>query len=267
MTEVTSVVAIRYTSLLERRMTNFLRYWSYGEADADITADFAFWVLGTVDGVVLVDTGFTNEAALRRRMNVGSPPVLALRESGHDPTDVTRIILTHLHFDHCGNLEEFPNATVYVQRSEYEFWTSDLAGRRQFDQLRELDYLEILRRIDLEGRLVLLDGDASIDANIDVILLGGHTVGTQAVRVRAAGRVLVLASDAVHFMEELDRDMPYSIVADLPAMYRSYDRLRELAVSGAVIIPGHDSSTVARFASRVLPGGAMLTDLLDGSGL
>ena len=61
-----------------------------------------------------------------------------------------------------------------------------------------------------------------------------------------AGRV-VLASDALHFYEELERDRPFGVIADLAEMYEAYDTLRELCGPGAHLVPGHDAEIMHRY--------------------
>ena len=63
------------------------------------------------------------------------------------------------------------------------------------------------------------------------------------------GGTAVLASDALHFYEEVERDRPFAILADLPAMYRAYDTLAQLAAQpGTHLVAGHDPEVRARFA-------------------
>jgi hypothetical protein len=57
----------------------------------------------------------------------------------------------------------------------------------------------------------------------------------------------------VHFYEELDRAMPFTAIADLPAMYAGYELIKErMARTGAVLVTGHDTATSTRF--RAHPG-------------
>jgi hypothetical protein len=70
----------------------------------------------------------------------------------------------------------------------------------------------------------------------------------------------VLASDAVHFYEEVERDRPFAIVADVPAMYRAYDLLASLASEpGTRLVAGHDPLVRTRFAPH--PAGPDVTSL------
>ena len=63
----------------------------------------------------------------------------------------------------------------------------------------------------------------------------------------AAGGPVVLASDAVHYYEELERDRPFSTVANLADMYAAFDRIREMGEGGARVVAGHDPLVTERF--------------------
>jgi len=73
----------------------------------------------------------------------------------------------------------------------------------------------------------------------------------------AGAGTAVLASDALHFYEEVERDRPFAILADLPAMYRAYDTLAQLASEpGTHLVAGHDPAVRARFEPWSPPSGA-----------
>ena len=79
-------------------------------------------------------------------------------------------------------------------------------------------------------------------------------------RAATATGAVVLASDAVHFYEEVERDRPFAIVADLPAMYRAYDLLAGLAAQpGTRLVAGHDPQVRTRFARH--PASPDMTDV------
>jgi len=79
------------------------------------------------------------------------------------------------------------------------------------------------------------------------------------------GGTVVLASDALHFYEEVERDRPFAILADLPAMYRAYDTLAQLATQpGTSLVAGHDPLVRTRFPGygrAGVTGEAEVTDL------
>jgi glyoxylase-like metal-dependent hydrolase (beta-lactamase superfamily II) len=199
------------------------------------------WVVVDEDAVTVVDAGFTREEAQRRgaRTYLGSPVEL-LGELGVDPADVDHLVLTHLHYDHTGHLGDYPNARLWVQRRELDFWNGPFAHRGANAHLRPHEDLERLGALVDAGRVTLLDGDAAITGRVGVHLVGGHTAGMQVVRVDGPDGVVVLASDASHFYANHEQDRPYAIAHDVPAMHAAFDRLSELAGADGVVVPGHD---------------------------
>ena len=116
-----------------------------------------------------------------------------------------------------------------------------MARRSQFVTHAEAEEIAYLQRADAEGRLTLINGQHTLDDGIELIEVGGHTPGQLIVSVPTATGTVVLASDAVHFYEEVERDRPFAIIADLPAMYRAYDLLADLAAQpGTSLVAGHD---------------------------
>jgi glyoxylase-like metal-dependent hydrolase (beta-lactamase superfamily II) len=235
------IVAIKYGSYTVRKSEVFLRYGLYGQPDAEIGMDYFFWVIADRDRVVLVDTGYAPAVGIcRGRVNVGTP-VEMLRALGVEPHSVSKIVLTHLHYDHIGNLREYPTADILLQRDEWDFWTGPYANRLQYSCLMEKDEMAVLIRAHEEGRICLLDGDSEIVPGVRTVLVGGHTPGQQIVIVEESGRRAVLASDSMHYYEQLERDLPLAVVSDVQGMYRGYDLLKELAGSpSTALIAGHD---------------------------
>jgi glyoxylase-like metal-dependent hydrolase (beta-lactamase superfamily II) len=244
------VAAVRYGSLHARKSDLFYRYESYGEPDSEVEMAYYFWVLQGGGETILVDSGFDPRAGARRGRTCLCPPLEALERLGIDTGAVSAVVVTHLHYDHIGNLAAFPQAQLVVPRKELEFWTGAHAGRYQFAshvEPEEVAWLDGARRA---GRVTLTDGTAEILDGITAIVVGGHSPGQQVTVVSSAAGDVVLASDAVHFYEELELDRPFGVVADLDRMYGAYDLLKELgAAPGAVLVPGHDPEVMTRFPS------------------
>jgi glyoxylase-like metal-dependent hydrolase (beta-lactamase superfamily II) len=93
---------------------------------------------------------------------------------------------------------------------------------------------------------------------IEVIRVGGHTPGQAVVSVRTADGPVLLASDAVHYYEECDKDMPFVSAANLIDMYAGFDRVRAMVADGSAAhaVSGHDPATLDRFTRVDGPPGA-----------
>jgi glyoxylase-like metal-dependent hydrolase (beta-lactamase superfamily II) len=244
------VYAVRYASYPgARRRDNF--YGGDPDGDVPMPLDYFVWAVVGHDRLVMVDAGFTAETARRRstgREHIADP-FTALREAlGVDPAQASDLILTHLHYDHTGYLTRHTEARVHVQRREMEFWTGPWAHRGQAAHMAVHEDVADLVRADKHGQVRQYDGDAEIAPGVSVHLLGGHTPGTQVVRVQADPETtIVLASDASHFYENYETDRPFSIVHTVPMMHASFDRITELAGPGGIVVPGHDPQVADRF--------------------
>ena len=244
------VLAVRFGHRVTTRAETFLNYHLYGEPDGKIDLDYYFWVIRDGDGTVtLVDTGFAPAAGDRRGRTWHTTPADALPGLGIDPAEVSTVIVTHAHWDHTGNLHQFPAAEIVMSRAEYDFWTGPIARRAQFAEHAEPDEIARLEAARADGRVTLISDMYTVAPGLGVVEVGGHTPGELIVTVAAQGALVVLASDALHFYEEVERDRPFSILADLPGMYRTYDLLARLAADpGTRLVAGHDPAVRDRFA-------------------
>jgi glyoxylase-like metal-dependent hydrolase (beta-lactamase superfamily II) len=152
---------------------------------------------------------------------------------GRDPEKIDLLINSHFHFDHCGGNAQVPNATLLVQRREWDAGTNaDMAARCGFDP----------RDFDLGHKLRLLDGEHDVFGDRSVVCLPthGHTPGHQSLRLRLPGGDVVLAADSCYFCRTLrERRLP-RFVYDREQMLASLDRLAALEAAGTRIFFGHD---------------------------
>ena len=242
------VLAVRYGSLRAPRSELFHRFASYGEPDEVVEMAYYFWILRRDGETIVVDTGFDPAVGERRGRTCLCAPGDALDLLGVDPGSVTTLVVTHLHYDHVGNLDVFPTAELVVPRKELDFWTGPQAARYQFAAHVEPTEVGRLEEARLAGRVRLTDGTEEIVDGVTAIVVGGHSPGQQLTVVAAEAGDVVLTSDAVHFYEELELDRPFGVVADLEAMYSAYDLVKRLgAAPGAIVVPGHDPEVMARF--------------------
>jgi glyoxylase-like metal-dependent hydrolase (beta-lactamase superfamily II) len=241
---VYEVTALRYGTRETRKSECYLDWDRYGEPDAAIVMDYFFWVLRGEGRTIVVDTGFDPEVGARRGRTCLCPPVEALQRIGVEPGDVDTVILTHLHYDHTGNVDAFTNAEWVAQLLELEFWFGPEARLPQFAAHVEREEIE---RLD-EVRIRVLDGDAEVARGVEAVLVGGHSPGQTVLVVEGECGPVVLASDAIHYYEELELERPFAIYHDLDAMRAGYATIRRLASSpAAALVPGHDPEVMSRF--------------------
>ena len=172
------VLAVRYGQRVTSRAESYLNFHLYGEPDAALDIDYFFWVIRDAGGAVtLVDTGFAPEVGDRRRRAHWTTPARALPGLGIAPDDVTTVVISHAHWDHLGNLGEFPRAAIVMAEAEYAFWTSPMAARAQFAAHAEPREIALLASARAEGRITLFTGQYALAPGVDLIEVGGHTPG------------------------------------------------------------------------------------------
>ncbi|MDP6343248.1 MAG: N-acyl homoserine lactonase family protein [Alphaproteobacteria bacterium] len=212
---------------------------------------------------IVIDTGMTGEwssAGVQYR-NVETPAQV-LAKVGLAPEAVETVILTHLHFDHAGNMRAFPNARFYLQRLEYEGWREQLrinlehagfdAGWR-LGSLRP-DDIGVLEGLIAEGRVEILDGDREIAPGVTCRLAARtHTFGSQWVEVHTQAGPYVIAGDCVYWYCNVEDMWPPGFVqGDSWKVLDCYRAILDV-VGGEVdrIVPGHDPELFTRHPSWV----------------
>lgn len=246
------VLAVRYAERETTRGDAYYRWSSYGEPDGPLPMSYYFWVLQALHDPaappIMLDCGFDPELGERMGRRCLCPPGEALARLGIDPAAVQLLIVSHIHYDHVGNLQLFPHARMIVPRAEFHFWTGDpVAQRPQFAGHADSAGIERLRRAADEGRVTLIDDQAEVAPGISAIRVGGHGPGQLVFTVAGENGPVVLSSDAVHYYEELATERPFAIFYNLADMYRGYETLRGLTAAGAPLVPGHDPLVMERF--------------------
>lgn len=238
------ILALRYAHLERTSVHNFVG----GDDHATpMPLDYFVWLVRGNGRTLLIDTGFDEAAARSRGRQLTRPVSDGLKAAGVAAESIEDIIITHMHYDHAGNLALFPRARFHLQDAEMAYCTgramthahlrAPFAGRDVADMVTTL----------FQGRVVFHAGDEELAPGLSLHHVGGHTPGLQAVRVNTARGPVVLASDAAHFWANITRGVPFPIVTDLPQYLESHRRLLKLAPSLDHIIPGHDPAVLTRF--------------------
>jgi glyoxylase-like metal-dependent hydrolase (beta-lactamase superfamily II) len=157
-----------------------------------------------------------------------------LEAIGRDPAKIEIIVNSHFHFDHVGGNALIPNATMVVQKREWEAGlTPEIAAAHGYNRA---DF-------DIGHKVIQIDGEHDLFGDGSVVCLPtiGHTPGHQSLRVRLASGEVVLAADACYFCRTLrERRLPQRVY-DRQAMLDSLDKLARLEAAGARIFFGHDA--------------------------
>jgi glyoxylase-like metal-dependent hydrolase (beta-lactamase superfamily II) len=212
-----------------------------------------FYLIRHPEGNVVFDTGIRPDY-LDQGDSVNSMEIefderhhtdALLATIGLTPSDITHVILSHLHWDHAGGLLYFPGAKTYVHRRELEFAFAPAVYQEVYYDKRDFDLP--IDWIALEG-----DFDLFGDGRITVIPTPGHTPGHQALLVRLDGGAVFLLSDAVFEIDKMRKRVLFSIVWNPDLIVESWERIEQVEQEfSAQLIPAHELEFQTRV--RVAP--------------
>jgi N-acyl homoserine lactone hydrolase len=233
--------------------------------DEWMVADFLFFILRRDDGeVMLIDTGVRDVDEIQPLVVAGAGPKgrfrmdmetqnipLLLRREGIDPADVAYVLLSHLHYDHCSNVNLFPNARYVVSRTGWHLTLDPPVDGLVPDVLFPRDVLAYLAG-EARDRLILVDDEApEIVPGIGAFYVGGHTMCSQAFTVQTKQGLAVFPGDTVFYYENLEKNHPIGLALDIIQCHQAMERVRELA---DIVVPPHDPVLLERFPDGVVVG-------------
>ncbi len=240
------VYAIRYARHASRTAKqNFI---GGDEHDGPSPLDFFVWLVRGEARTFLIDTGFDRAMATRRGRSLLDPVEAGLARLGVAPGEIGDVVITHMHYDHAGNHGLFPAARYHLQDAEMGYATGRCMTHEALKQAYVVEDVTAMVRKVFDGRVAFHAGDDDLAPGLSLHLIGGHTMGMQAVRVWTRRGWLVLASDAAHLYANLDEGRAFPIVHDVAAMLDGHRTLKRLASADDLVIPGHDPLVLERFA-------------------
>lgn len=250
--DVYELVAIKYATNQRRgARENFLAH--HDLHDGPMPMDFFVWAAVSKERVVLIDSGSDEATCTRRGHEFLRCPAGALAELGIDPAHVSDLVVTHMHWDHMGNLDKFPAARLHIHKSELAHATG--CGmchpllRRPYDVEQICSVIKAL----YGGRVEFNHGERQIAPGISAHHVGGHTPGLQVVRVRTRRGYVVLASDAMHYYANATKGNPFPVVVDVQEYLDAFGTIEALADSPQHIIAGHDPQVMQLFPEWSAP--------------
>jgi len=255
------VFAIKYAQRPARRAEHFI---GGDPHDAPMPMDYFIWLIRGAGCCIVVDTGFSAEVAARRGREYLRRPKdgLALLDVRADA--VREVVITHMHYDHVGTFPDFPEAIFNLQDAEMRFVTGRHMRHERFARSFEVDDVVGMVRMLYGERLRFHDGSAELAPGVSLHHIGGHTPGLQSVRVHTQRGWVVLASDAAHYYEHMERGRVFPTMFHVGDALEGYEHLRRLASSPQHVVPGHDPLVMARYpaVSAELAGIAVRLDVM-----
>ena len=226
------------------------------------------WVIEHPEGVIVVDTGETARAGDRGYFPAWHPyyrlgvrewvePELEigpqLRSVGISSGDVRWVVMTHLHTDHAGGLEHFPESEILVTRPEFENARGALGKIRGFLPHRWPDWFSP-ELVDLDSTTFgPFPESLRLTEAGDVIIIGtaGHTPGHVSVVLEEGDKSILFAGDTSYTEQLMIEGKADGVSPDVDAARLSLSRIQEFVKQRDVVyLPSHDPDSAQRLAER-----------------
>ena len=218
------------------------------------------WVARSAERVVLVDTGCDEATANARGITFERLPQDSLRQLGIAPEEVTDVVLTHLHWDHAGTLDRLPAARVHLHPAEIAHATGPAMGHAFLRRPYAVDQLRTVIGLVHDERVEFTDATTEVAPGLTVHHVGGHTPGTQVVRVPTRRGPVVLAGDARHYDANAHTGVPFPVLVDVVDYCHANRTVDRLGPSPEHVVAGHEPSITRRYP-RVDPDDELVVRL------
>ena len=247
---VYEVYAIRYATIPDFPVSALV---TGADPARKLSIAMTVWLIRGNGRNILVDSGFYRPQFFKDwKVEAFLKPSDAVAQSGVTPAvkpeDITDVIITHMHWDHADGLDLFPRARIWVQKDEYNYYAGEAWQQPRTHGGIDPDDVLAAVKLNLAGRLGLVNGDAQeILPGITCYTGGKHTFQSQYVGVNTKAGTVVLASDNMYLYENLEKHAPIAQTFDAASNLRAQDRMRQLAASPRLIVPGHDPTVFEKF--------------------
>ena len=239
--DIHEVYAVSYATHARKRAENYI----FGDPHDEMTSiTYYVWAIKGPHGNFVVDTGFDQAAAKERARTILHPVGEGLKAIGVEPSEVKNVIATHLHWDHAGNYDLFPQARYHIQDAEMAYAT----GRCMCHQTLRIPFSEadvhaMVSKV-YAYRCEFHDGSEQLAPGITIHKIGGHSKGLQCVEVKTKRGIVVLASDCIHLYSHIDEGRVFPITYSVGDTLEGYKTIQKLASSRQHIVPGHDPAVM-----------------------
>ena len=241
------IYALRFTPIVNTPLS----FWATNAKNSkdNIEVCYMFWLIkGENNKNILVDAGYLRDFADSSKSFVRPDSMLLLLNI--KPKEITDIILTHPHWDHIDGIDLFPNAQVWMQKEDFNYfigtaWQKD--GKHE--GFKERDVRKLID-VNLAGRLTLIDGDdKELFPGIRVYTGSRHTFNSQYVLVSTEKGKVLLASDNIWTYYNLENlaSVPDYGTFDSTAYVQAMKRMKVMVPDSKYIIPGHDARIFSVF--------------------
>lgn len=211
-------------------------------------------LIETNDRKILIDTGIgdklTEDYAKHQHLNGDDTLMDSLAQINVKPEDITDIILSHLHFDHCGGTTKynekgeveivFPNAKIWVSKTQWD-WANDPNPREKPAYLPEN-----LEPLEKSGQIQFIEENMFLTPDIEIRIFNGHTVGLLSVFMNIGERRLVFAGDLIPALPYIRLSFTAAFdINPLLSITEKTNFLNELCENGDILFLQHDINTEA----------------------
>lgn len=218
------------------------QYKDDGSFEPGLMVPVPIWLIEGEQQCILIDTGLGDVNEIMELQGQYGIDYIArktkeqeidylLNQKGLTTADIDLVVLTHLHFDHIGNNDKFPNAKFIVQADEVPLLLNP-------PDFATFYYREWSHKIyDIRDRLEIINGNLKLGKHLELLKTGGHTPGQMVVMANTEEGTVCLASDFLYNYINVERGWPMGPIWNMTQWIEGY---RYLTSQADIIVPNHD---------------------------